>query len=92
MVFKNKPELLRHLRAETLTIVHRILTAVPAKLQDGHLKHYVYLTDIIFVSGAHHDGQGEAAEEHHKHPADVLDTEGVSLRVLALVLRRGKGL
>ena len=75
-----------------MSVVHRVLAAVPAELQDGHLQHYVYLTDITFVSGAHHDGQGEAAEKHHKHTADVLNTEGVSLGVLALVLRREKGL
>ena len=34
---KNKPELLRHLGAETLPVVHGVLAAVPAKLQDSDL-------------------------------------------------------
>ena len=40
----------------------------------------------------HHDGQGQAAQQHHEHTADVLNTQGVSLGVLALVLGRGQGL
>jgi len=64
-----EPELLRHLRAEALPVVHGILATVPAELQYGH-----------------HDGEGEAAQQHHEHSANVLHTERVGLRVLALVL------
>ena len=65
-----EPQLLRHLGAETLSVVHRVLPTVPAELEDGH-----------------HDGEGEAAEQHHEHPANVLHTQRVGLRVLALVLQ-----
>merc|ERR1719219_1032331 len=65
----SEPQLLRHLGAEALSVVHCILPAVPAELQYGH-----------------HDGEGEAAQQHHEHPADVLHAERVGLGVLALVL------
>ena len=65
-----EPQLLRHLGAEALPVVHRVLPTVPAELEDGH-----------------HDGEGEAAEQHHEHPANVLHTQRVGLRVLALVLQ-----
>ena len=65
-----EPQFLRHLGAEALPVVHRILPAVPAELQDGH-----------------HDGEGEAAQQHHEHSANVLHTERVGLGVLALVLQ-----
>ena len=64
-----EPQFLRHLGAEALPVVHRILPAVPAELQDGD-----------------HDGEGETAEQHDEHSANVLHTERVGLGVLALVL------
>ena len=64
-----EPQLLRHLGAETLSVVHRVLPTVPAELENGD-----------------HDGEGQAAQEDHEHPANVLDTERVGLGVLALVL------
>ena len=87
-----EPQLLRHFGAQTLSetvnittfcfkspaaprpVVHGILAAVPAELEDGD-----------------HDGEGEAAQQHHEHPADVLHTQRVSLRVLALVLNTAAG-
>ena len=64
-----EPQLLGHLRAETLPVVHRILPTVPTELEDGH-----------------HNGESKPAQQDHEHSADVLDTERVGLRVLALVL------
>ena len=88
-----EPQLLRHFGAQTLSetenittfcykspaaaarpVVHGILAAVPAELEDGD-----------------HDGEGEAAQQHHEHPADVLHAQRVSLRVLALVLNTAAG-
>ena len=68
-----EPELLRHLGAQALPVVHGILATVPAELQYGH-----------------HDGEGEAAQQHHEHSANVLHTERVGLGVLALVLQTEK--
>ena len=36
---------------------------------------------------SHHDGESQPAQQHHKHAANVLNTQGVSLRVFALVLK-----
>ena len=87
-----EPQLLRHFGAQTLSetvnittfcykspaaprpVVHGILAAVPAELEDGD-----------------HDGEGEAAQQHHEHPANVLHAQRVSLRVLALVLNTAAG-
>ena len=33
-----EPELLRHLGAETLPVIHRVLATVPTKLQNGDLR------------------------------------------------------
>ena len=87
-----EPQLLRHFGAQTLSetvnittfcykspaaprpVVHGILAAVPAELEDGD-----------------HDGEGEAAQQHHEHPTNVLHAQRVSLRVLALVLNTAAG-
>ncbi len=37
---------------------------------------------------AYHDGKCETTEQNHKDPANVLDTQGVRLRVLAFVLHK----
>ena len=44
-----EPELLRHLGAQTLSVIHRVLATVPTKLQNGDLIRRVchHFTDII---------------------------------------------
>ena len=64
-----KPELLGHLGAQTLPVIHGVLTTVPAELEDSH-----------------HYGQSQSTQQHHEHSANVLNTQRVSLGVLALVL------
>ena len=49
--------------------------------------HGVLATVPAELQDGHHDGEGEAAQQHHEHSANVLDTERVGLRVLALVLQ-----
>ena len=49
--------------------------------------HGILATVPAELQDGHHDGEGEAAQQHHEHSADVLHAERVGLRVLALVLQ-----